>query len=205
MSIKRIFENDDWVVVEKPPGWLTTPARSKDDPRPCLGLKLQDEIGKQIYPVHRLDFEVSGLVLFAKNANAHRIASGWFEHGTVVKTYIAETIPGLGEPPREWQEWKSKMLRGKKRSYVSPHGKECVTEARVTSVGADSWTWELRPLTGRAHQLRVELANHGAPILGDVLYGGPAREMGEISLRAVAIGFERVPADERLGLPDEIR
>jgi len=263
VSIRRIFENENWVVVEKPAGWLTTPARTKDDPRPCLGLTLQAEFGRQIYPVHRLDFEVGGLVLFALNAACHRVACGWFEHGVVVKTYSALSVPGSGEPPREWQEWRSKLARGKKRSYVSAHGKDSVTEARVVDVvGAEAagggrigasagggrvgdgqasagvgaggaragsgrvlagiggaragdghasageiafWQWELRPRTGRPHQLRVELANRGAPILGDVLYGGPPGDANSIALTAVALDLEAVPEEQRAGLPVAVK
>jgi tRNA pseudouridine32 synthase/23S rRNA pseudouridine746 synthase len=204
VKFKRFFENSHWIVVEKPAGSLTTPARTKDDPRPVVGLILQQELGRQIYPVHRLDFEVGGLVLFALDADHHRKASAWFEHGFVVKTYSADTVPGRGEPPREWCEWRSKMLRGKRRSYVSPHGKDCFTEARVVEIADGRWRWELKPHTGRPHQLRVELANHGAPILGDVLYGGPIGETDKIALTAVSLNFENVPLPDRAGLPARI-
>lgn len=142
--------------------------------------------------------------MFALDSEHHRLASSWFEHGLVLKTYSAETVAGRGEPPREWCEWRSKMLRGKRRSYVSPVGKDCLTEARVVSVSGKTWTWELRPHTGRPHQLRVELANHGAPILGDVLYGGPAGEADKIALTAVEICFEKVPEADRAGLPERV-
>ena len=83
--MNRIFENEALIVVDKPVNWLTTPAREADDPRPCLGRRLQDELGFRIFPVHRLDFEVSGLVLFAKTAAAHRLAQAWFEGGRVTQ------------------------------------------------------------------------------------------------------------------------
>ncbi len=193
-------------MVVKPHGWLTTPAREKSDPRRCLGRELQAELGVQIYPVHRLDFEVAGLVLFAKTPQHHKIAQKWFEHGTIVKTYRAESVPAPIEPPREWVEWTSKLLRGKRRAYVAPGGKDSVTRARVIQVTDTAWTWELEPLTGRPHQLRVELANHGAPILGDVLYGGPKGSSPEvIALTAVQLNLEKINAAERAGLPEHIR
>lgn len=191
--------------MAKPAGWLTTPAREKTDPRPCLGRELQTELGIQIFPVHRLDFEVSGLVLFAKNSHAHKVAQRWFEHGTVIKTYRAETAPSSAiTPPEQWVEWKSKMLRGKRRAYISPQGKECVTRARVIATEGERWIWELQPLTGRPHQLRVELANHGCPILGDVLYGGLPLEENRIALHAFHLDFAHVSAEERSGLPQSI-
>lgn len=202
--IRRLFENENWLVVVKPAGWLTTPARAKEDPRPCLGRSLQAEVGQQIFPVHRLDFEVSGLVLFAKNAMAHRIGQKWFEKGEILKTYRAETGPALGEWGEEWMEWRSKLLRGKRRAYVSANGKESLTRARIVGKSDLVWVWELQPLTGRPHQLRVELANHGAAILGDELYGGKKGAPHAIALKAVRLDFENINAAERLGLPSVI-
>lgn len=203
-SIRRVFENDNWLVAHKPAGWLTTPAREKDDPRPCLGRQLQEEVGRQIYPVHRLDFEVAGLVLFAKTAEAHKVGQRWFETGAVIKTYRARTVKGREPAPNEWAEWRTKLLRGKRRAYFSPQGKESVTRARVVDARAEFWLWELQPLTGRPHQLRVELARNGSPILGDELYGGPKGEPNRIELQAVALNFEKVDAADRLGLPATI-
>lgn len=203
-KVRRLFENENWIVAVKPSGWLTTPARERTDPRPCLGLQLQLEVGQQIFPVHRLDFEVAGLVLFAKNPMAHRIAQKWFEVGEIIKTYRARTEPAAQEIGGDWVEWRSRLLRGKRRAYVSPKGKESVTMARVVSKAEDCWTWELRPLTGRPHQLRVELARHQAPILGDELYGGRKGESGRIELVAVQLDLEKIDAAERLGLPPVI-
>ncbi len=200
-AIQRIFENENWLVVVKSSGWLTTPARDKDDSRPCLGRELQKEVGQQIFPIHRLDFEVSGLVLFAKSAEAHRLGQKWFEHGEIIKTYRARTIAGVASLPTDWVEWRSKLLRGKRRAYVSPTGKVSVTRARVTEKHTDFLVWELQPLTGRPHQLRVELALHHAPILGDELYGGPPGEPNRIELTAVALNLEKINAADRLGLP----
>lgn len=191
-----IFENEHLIAADKPHCVLTTPARDKNDPRRCLGLELQRRAGQQIYPVHRLDFEVSGLVLFAKNPEAHRIAQKWFEAALVVKTYQAVAESGAG--PSEWEEWRSKLVRGKRRSFEAPHGSLAITRARVTDVKRG--TWELQPVTGRPHQLRVEMAKHRAPICGDTLYGAKAVERPGIALRAVRLDLTGIA--ERLGLPD---
>ena len=196
--MNRIFENEALIIVDKPVNWLTTPAREADDPRPCLGRRLQDELGLRIFPVHRLDFEVSGLVLFAKTAAAHRLAQAWFEGGRVTKTYRA--LSGLAPGwPAEWTEWRSQLAKGKRRAFRAAHGKAALTRARAQRAG-DQLRWTLEPRTGRSHQLRFELADHGWPILGDVLYGAEPRapESG-IALRAVSLDFEGV--GERMGLP----
>ena len=105
VNIQIFLETEFLYLVDKPHGWLTTPARLMDDPRPCLGRELQAQVDHQIYPVHRLDFEVSGLTVWAKDPNSHRVAQNWFEHSQVRKLY--EAFSRKGPESEEWQEWKS--------------------------------------------------------------------------------------------------
>ncbi len=204
--MQPVFQNDSFVAVDKPAGVLTTPSRQGEaDPRPCLGLELQAALGVRLWPVHRLDVEVSGLVVFALHAEAHRAASAWFEGRDVHKVYEALTERGRGEPPAAEVEWRSLLLRGKKRAYESPHGKEALTRARCVGP-RDGWLgWRLEPLTGRPHQLRVHLAGHGFPIAGDVLYGATLAYPGPgIGLRAVLLDLARCPGRAELGLPERL-
>jgi tRNA pseudouridine32 synthase/23S rRNA pseudouridine746 synthase len=208
--LQLIYQDDNFVAVDKPTLWLTTPSRDQAEERPILGLVLQTQLQQQIFPVHRLDFEVSGLVLFAKNAEAHRQSQKWFEDGTVVKTYEALSAAGphaeLAQL-REWQDWRSKLARGKRRAFEAPHGKPSHTRARVTEVLSEpspqeplgKWKWELQPLTGRSHQLRVEMFRHGVPIVGDALYSSQQAWPKGIALRAVHLDLSK--AKERMGLP----
>jgi tRNA pseudouridine32 synthase/23S rRNA pseudouridine746 synthase len=219
MNIDIVFENEHFVVVDKEPLVLTTPSREGPaDERPCLGTALQTQVGRQIFPVHRLDFEVSGLVLFAKTAEAHAVANGWFEHKQVTKIYRARTGPQsfehippqipnprapLAPQPQEKFLWTSRLLRGKKRAYEHATGKPCETEAIFLGAEGGELLWELHPLTGRPHQLRYELSHHGFPILGDVLYGSKKDFAPRgIALRAVKIDFRRAPQAGRFFLPD---
>jgi len=193
-----LFENEHLIAVDKPVCVLTTPARDKSDPRICLGRDLQDQLKIQIYPVHRLDFEVSGVVLFAKTADAHRIAQKWFENADVKKTYnaIAEKAGGS----EDWAEWRSRLVRGKRRSFEAAHGSPALTRARL--IDPKLRLWELQPVTGRPHQLRVEMAKRISPIAGDELYGAqPAAQKG-IALRAVSLDFSAIT--DRLSLPERI-
>lgn len=230
MKFEVVFENMDLIAVDKPHGWLTTPAREATDPRPCLGRELQAAVGRQIFPVHRLDFEVSGVVLFAKTKDAHTVAQKWFEDGTILKTYQAFS-PAFGDISewREWRVWKSRIAKGKKRAFEAPHGKDAETRARVieeifakgsgvAGTAADRlrssvnlFRWELVPVTGRPHQLRFEMYKHGFSILGDVLYGGKeakpnadgaaATRQDWIGLRAVSLNLQQIAPDQRFGLP----
>lgn len=201
--ISTVFENENLVVADKPAGVLTVPARERADPRACLGRDLQTQLGIQIYPVHRLDFEVSGLVIFAKTTRAHTLAQKWFEETEVDKLYQAISRPGATLPQADWQDWHSRLVRGKRRSFSAPHGKPSHTRARVVAHDQDFWRWELLAVTGRPHQLRVEMYQHGHPILGDTLYSGEPATPGKIALRAVSLNFGRI--SERLGLPETLR
>lgn len=201
------FRNEHFAAVDKPAGWLSVPGRfGAADPRPCAGLELQARLGQRVWPVHRLDAEVSGLLLFALSADAHRAAGAWFERREAGKRYEARTegdARGL-QPAQAW-EWRSRLLRGKKRSYESPRGREAATRARFDGRDGEWLAWRLEPLTGRPHQLRVHLAAHGFPIAGDVLYGAtrpwPA---GGIALRAVRLEFSRCRNAGSWGLPEAL-
>lgn len=203
--MKTYFENEHFIVVAKPAGVLTTPARFADkDPRPVLGLILQEKLKQQIFPVHRLDFEVSGLVLFAKNSQAHAAGNAWFEKKQIQKIYEAYSEGQCDYQLGEKLEWTSKLLRGKKRAYESPVGKQSFTKAQFLGVKAQLLHWYLEPVTGRSHQLRYELAKHNFSILGDKLYGSqkPYKE-NEIALRAIKILFSE-EAQSKWGLPDQL-
>lgn len=218
-----VFENAAFVVVDKPAGWLSVPSREgAADERPCVGIELQEQIDLRLWPVHRLDLEVSGLLCFAKSAEAHRAASVWFEGRTVTKSYAAwvaesELLSPGAIPDTSLQRWESRLLRGKKRAYEHEVGKIAITEARclgghpAAAAGALGvpctavQRWELHPLTGRAHQLRYEMSRRIGPILGDALYGSKLSfERGGIALRAVELDFTAIAPATRHGLPERI-
>jgi tRNA pseudouridine32 synthase/23S rRNA pseudouridine746 synthase len=195
-KIETVYENQNFIAVDKPGGWLSVPSRmGREDARPCLVTFFKE----RVWPVHRLDFEVSGLVLFAKTAEAHRFANGWFEHRQVHKTYEALTQTLMKNPKtNEPMEWRSNLLRGKRRTYESPHGAQAITRAHCLGLtefaGKQALRWRLEPQTGRPHQLRFELSHHGHPILGDELYGSTAAYIDStIALRAVKLDFSDCP------------
>ncbi len=190
--MKIIFENENIIAVFKDAGVLSVPSRlGAEEKRPILGHILQEHLKKQIYPVHRLDEDVSGLIIFALNPTAHRALNKAFEAHQVEKTYEALTE---GEAPAQKDFlWESKLVRGKKRSFEAPHGKTAITRASYCGQRPDRLLqWKLYPKTGRSHQLRVHLAKAGFPIAGDELYASKTvfTEAG-IALRAVALNFEK--------------
>lgn len=190
--MKIIFENEFIVAIDKAAQVLSVPSRmGNEDARPCAGLLLQKQLGIQIYPCHRLDYEVSGLLVFAKNPKAHRELNQIFENHQLEKTYQAfSPYPEDFQQSSEKKIWKSRIFKGKKRSFESPHGKDSLTHAWSFPVEDDSsiLEWVLQPQTGRSHQLRFEMYKHGHPILGDKLYNSD-REWNYpgIALRSISI------------------
>lgn len=192
-----------------------------DDSGPALGRLLEERLHQRLWPVHRLDREVSGLVLFARSAEAHRVANAAFEGRRVDKQYEALTEgAALVAACPESFTWKSLLVRGKKRAFEAPHGKPAVTRAEALArVPAAPWLapgsplpeppqlvrWRLYPETGRPHQLRVHLARAGFAVAGDVLYGARTKLVQElaIALRSVRLAFNDKDA-EALGLADAI-
>lgn len=170
----------EFVVVQKPAGMLSVPARDKNDQRPVLGKLLEQELAQQIYPVHRLDFEVSGIMLYALTPSMHKILSLGFEHHQIHKTYMAigenhHPVTNNNPDEQELLEWKSLLLKGKKRTYEAAYGKVSLTFAKHCENfyinNHPVSRWQLSPKTGRSHQLRYEMMKHQHLILGDKLYG----------------------------------
>lgn len=211
-----VFENEHFIAVDKKSGVLSVPSRmGKDDARLVLGLELQKQKQKQIFPVHRLDFEVSGIVIFALSPQSHKWANSAFESKKIQKTYHALSEKKSDEDFRDFsieQNWRSLLVRGKKRTFEASYGQEALTNARVLKVLPktedlpETWLWELHPLTGKSHQLRVEMAKHEAPIVGDALYGSKvAYGISAIALRAVTVDFLQLEGREKWSLPDRLQ
>lgn len=219
-TIKVIFENANFIACDKPANVLSVPDRFKSD-RPCLGLDLQKQMGLQIFPAHRLDFEVSGLILFAKNSRAHRASQDWFSQKLIQKKYKALALKqdfshwpeGINAAREELKLttgaeflWQMKILRGKRRSFESIHGDLAETKAKFSGERGPYNEWDMFPITGRAHQLRLELSRHGFPVAGDKLYGSQVElnesvwPFGGIALRAVEITFNKQICSE-FGFP----
>lgn len=166
--IPVLFENEDIIAVNKPEGLASIPERAPEE-KNVLALLSARYAGK-VYVVHRLDKEASGVLLFAKNAPAHRYLNDQFSSRAVEKAYRVLVHGQMGED----QGVIEKPLRqfGSGRMSVDPQGgKYSVTEFQVKE-RFDLYTLiEAHPATGRRHQLRAHFYSIGHPIVGDPLYG----------------------------------
>jgi 23S rRNA pseudouridine1911/1915/1917 synthase len=171
MNLKKliIYQDDNLVAINKPPGLLTVPDRFDDQ---LLSLKkmLRDEFG-EIFVIHRLDRDTSGLILFAKNAETHRYYSGIFEDRKVEKTYVGMVhgIPPLESGTIDKPIAPHFTVKGKMMVYRK--GKNSVTHYRVLEAFGLYSLLEFRIETGRTHQIRVHMQDMGHPVVCDALYG----------------------------------
>lgn len=168
LSEKIIFENDDFVAVNKPAGLFSIPDREGKEPS-LKGL-LQKRYG-DIFTVHRLDKDTSGIILFARHEAAHKQLSQLFEKRDIEK-YYGGLVTGKVEKPEgridapiaEHPVRKGTMVIAKK-------GKPALTDYTVLET-FKAYTWvQFRIYTGRTHQIRVHAKSIGHPVVCDDVYG----------------------------------
>jgi len=163
-----LFENDDFIVINKPSGLLSIPDRTQSEP--SLKDHLLEKYGS-IFTVHRLDKATSGVIVFAKNEATHKHLSLQFEERSTRKIYNglvigqpAETKGVIEEPVTEHFSHKGMMMTADK-------GKPAITEYEMLE-GFKQYTWmQFHILTGRTHQIRVHMKHLGHPIVCDEMYG----------------------------------
>ena len=138
---------------------------------------------------HRLDRDTSGCLVLGRHPKALRKLGALFSSGRVEKTYWAVVAGVPDEPEGRIDAALKKETRGRGwRMVVDPGGQSAVTEYRVLGAGNGRAWLELRPLTGRTHQIRVHCAHLGCPVVGDPAYGATAsRERMMLHARSIAL------------------
>ncbi|CAB4244297.1 Pseudouridylate synthase, 23S RNA-specific [Methylacidimicrobium sp. AP8] len=195
-----VLENEDFLVVDKPPFLLSHPTRRNDRPS-VLGWLGKERGGAPFFLVNRLDRETSGLVLVGKNAAAASALGRLMEKRLIDKEYLAIV---RGKLACEFLQIDAPLgylgLSAENpvaiRQGVRPGGAPAVTVIRALSSGAEVSLVRAYPKTGRLHQIRVHLASIGHPIIGDKIYGPDPH----LFLRFAEQGWGPELA-EHLGLP----
>jgi len=190
MSEFVLYQDDYLLAVNKSAGLATVPGGWERD-APSLVKLLEADSGR-LWIVHRLDKVTSGVVVYARTAEAHRTLSLLFESHAVVKTYHAIVV---GVP--KWDEHTARhplrLNMGHSHRTVVDHsrGKPSGTSFRVLERFSGYSLLEAVPATGRTHQVRVHAYALGFPLLGDTLYGAPGIDLiSRPALHAYSLRFE---------------
>lgn len=200
------------IAVLKPVGLATQAPPGIESVEQWLRRQLGRDGSGYLGVPHRLDRGVSGVVLMAATPRAARKLSRQFEHREVVKTYLAVVEPlgtlaigPHGETPAtaEWRDFVRKIPDEARSEIVEPHAtaaREAITRVtRIVAGAAPERLLELVPLTGRMHQLRLQAASRGLPIVGDDLYGGRPLSDGDPRTRPILLHAWRIEYTD----PDE--
>lgn len=191
-----LYADNDLLVLNKPSGLLSVPGKAVEH-KDSLQTRIQ-----RVWPsatiVHRLDMATSGIMVMALNKASHRHISRQFELREVSKVYFARVYGELQAPSGIIElplicDWPNRPMQKVDFEY----GKKACTHWRKISTNTISSLVELKPITGRSHQLRVHMLSLGHPILGDKLYASPeAKALSpRLCLHAADIKF-RHPVSE---------
>jgi 23S rRNA pseudouridine955/2504/2580 synthase/23S rRNA pseudouridine1911/1915/1917 synthase len=163
-----IFENDHFIVLDKPAGLLSIPDREGKEP--SLKSILRRKYGN-IFTVHRLDRDTSGVIVFAKDETTHKYLSGIFEERSVEKLYKGIVRGSLSE--KKGAIDLPLMENPARPGYVvvNKRGKSSLTDYEVLEENGDYSLVQFLIHTGRTHQIRVHMQALGHPIACDELYG----------------------------------
>lgn len=178
-----LYEDEFLVAIDKPAGMIVHPGREEEGPEWIAMKRLRDELGRQVFPAHRLDRPTSGVLLFALDKITAGLAQQAFERRMVTKAYHAIVC---GIAPAEWVC--DSPLRVNPEDEPQPAETSFV---RLSVAPRSTFSQDPKlslsllkahPATGRFHQIRRHLLEAGFPIVGDFRYAGMERShaLGEI-------------------------
>lgn len=162
-----IYTDDDLIIVDKPSGLLSVPGKTEPD---CLEARIRSDYPESL-TVHRLDMATSGVMVFARNANAQRHIGLQFEKRVTEKVYLARVSGRVEKDTGEVNlplitDWPNRP----RQMVCHERGKASLTQWEVLEREETATRLALYPKTGRSHQLRVHMLAIGHVILGDRLY-----------------------------------
>ena len=214
IPISVVHEDEHMFVVDKPPGMPVHPGIGHPDStlvNALLGLDRQiGSVGGTIRPglVHRLDMDTSGLMVVAKTDHAHAALSQQFKDRSVHKGYLA-LAAGRVEPPAAIIEAPiGRDPDSRRKMAIVEDGRQATSKYSTLRLFRDTTYLDVRPRTGRTHQIRVHLASIGHPLVGDAIYGRPDTRLDRHFLHAANLEFEHPGSGDRVqfecALPDDL-
>lgn len=202
-ALKIVHLDEFLLIIDKTPGLLSIPDRY-DPAAPVAQALLEPDYGK-LWVVHRIDKDTSGLLAYARTAQAHKLLSEQFASRRVGKSYLALV---RGEADRDSWECDSPILADADKLHRSfadkRHGKEAFTRFEVVERFSGYTVLRALPETGRTHQIRVHLSTSGYPIVADPLYGdGEAIKLSALKRKWKGDLFDEKPLLSRMALHAE--
>lgn len=215
LALDVLHEDEALIVIDKAPGRVVHPAagHAADTLVNALVARYPDLAdtfgGTRPGIVHRLDRDTSGVIVVARTRPAAEILTAAFAERSVEKVYLALARGRVNPPAGVIDAPIARDPKRRQRMAAMPAGRPSRTVYRVIGIsGAVSWL-ELRPESGRTHQIRVHLKAIGHPILGDPTYGRASRRIGRTALHAWRITLDHPTNGERMTfeapLPDDLR
>jgi 23S rRNA pseudouridine1911/1915/1917 synthase len=217
--IDVLYEDNHLLGLNKPAGWPTTHFEGSEETvdrlaKAYLKEKYQKPGNVFLGVVHRLDKPTSGALVFARTSKAASRLSEQFRDGAVEKVYWAVVEENRrSDPPGDeplwgtFEDWVLHRDDEKRVEVVAPHtpdAKLARTHYQVKARHGGLMLLELRPQTGRKHQLRVQLANRGCPVYADAKYGGKQLFGHAIGLHARSLSFLHPTKNELITLTADV-
>lgn len=184
LDLDIVYEDDDLLVINKPVGLVVHPASSYHEPTLVHGLMHQvdhlSSINGVIRPgiVHRIDKDTSGLLVVAKNDQAHQLLSEQLKYHRIKRTYIALVYHDFKENEGTIDAPIARHPKNRLKMAIVDDGKRSITHFKVLKRYGDYTLLSCELETGRTHQIRVHMAYINHPIVGDPLYG-PKQTIGD--------------------------
>lgn len=197
-DLNILYEDDDLVAVNKPPGLLTVPLEGKAGAESVfdqLDRHLRSHRTRRPFTVHRIDRDTSGVVVFAKHAAAQAVLKRQFLRHGPERVYQAIVYGHPMPPSGTWRDtlvWDQRSLIQKETHPRDPRGQEAISEYRVVERYGDTSLIEVRLVTGKRNQIRIQARLRGHTLVGEQRYiFGPA-EMRPIDFPRQALHAARL-------------
>lgn len=213
IPLEIIYEDNDIIVINKPKGLVVHPANGNPDGTIVNAIMAicKDSlsgIGGEIRPgiVHRLDKDTSGILIVAKNDEAHINLSNQIKNREVKKVYIALVRGAVKENEATIDMPIGRSKNDRKKMAVDKNGKNAITHFKVLKRYDEYTLLEVRIETGRTHQIRVHLAEIGYPVVGDIVYSNGKNRFNVVGqcLHAKSLDFKHPITGKEMHLEAEL-